>query len=205
MRLECSTALLSLRVTASTCVHWKCCQQRRCDHLHQCALPSPSSPHGRSIAKAPQTGCECRCADGRRRRSVRCDRRAGQQRRVGAGRTRVPGALPQWLRRAALALTLTRAVPGPQGEWPERAAAAFSAAHAATGVWPAAVHVRNAVLPRALDVLTQPRLWCAYSQRVHLVHVAADWTRAERIGVRVACAHGCAGTSSPNAAVKRRT
>ena len=45
-------------------------------------------------------------------------------------------------------------------DWPVRATAAFNAAHAATGVWPAAVHVRGAALPHDLDVLTHPRLWC---------------------------------------------
>jgi hypothetical protein len=50
--------------------------------------------------------------------------------------------------------------------WAERAAAAFNAAHAASGVWPAAVLVRNATFPgRALDVLTRANVWDVLADR----------------------------------------
>jgi len=49
--------------------------------------------------------------------------------------------------------------------WVEAAAARFSEAHAATGVWPAAVHVRNVRFPSACAALTHPRAWDALADR----------------------------------------
>ena len=54
----------------------------------------------------------------------------------------------------------------PQGaSWVDAAAALFSTAHAASGLWPAAVHVHNVRMPASVAALTHPAAWEALCDR----------------------------------------